>query len=90
MEVQRLGQKGAFHSRGGNRWLKNAMFLAAFVATRHDPPARAYYQRTRWEGKKGNAAVICVARRRCDLILAMLKAATAYNVDYDEEPQKAA
>jgi transposase len=81
---------GSFHSRGGNHRLKNAMFLAAFVATRHDPHARAYYQRKRDEGKKHNAAVICVARRRCDLILAMLKTATTYNINHDEELQKAA
>ena len=37
--------------RGGNHRLKNAMFLAAFVASRHDPAAKAYYQRKRTEGK---------------------------------------
>ena len=63
----------ATRQRRGNHRLKNALFLAAFVATQHDPDARAYYQRKRAEGKKHNAAVICVARRRCDLILAMLK-----------------
>lgn len=69
---------GAFQHRGGNHRLKNAMFLAAFVASRFDPDAKAYYDRKRAEGKKHNAAVICVARRRCDLILAMLKTATPY------------
>ena len=64
---------------GGNHRLKNAMFLAAFVATQHDPTAKAYYQRKRSEGKHHTAAVICVARRRCDLILAMLKNQTPYN-----------
>jgi transposase len=68
----------AHQHRGGNHRLKNAMFIAAFVATQHDPTARAYYQRKRAEGKKHNAAVICVARRRCDLILAMLKTGTPY------------
>ncbi len=70
---------GAFQHRGGNHRLKNAMFLAAFVATQHDPDARAYYQRKRTEGKKHNAAVICVARRRCEIVLAMLKTSTAYD-----------
>lgn len=59
-------------SRRGNHRLKNAMFLAAFVAIRHDPAAKANYQRKRAEGKKHNAAVTCVARRRCDLIGTML------------------
>ena len=57
------------------------MFIAAFVATQHDPDARAYYLRKRAEGKDHNAAVICVVRRRCN-ILAMLKAQTPY------QPQK--
>ncbi len=76
--------------RGGNHRLKNAMFLAAFVATRHDPDARAYYERKRAEGKRHNAAVICVARRRCDLILAMLKTATPYDPTRSENLAEAA
>lgn len=71
--------RGASKNRGGNHRLKNAMFLAAFVASQHDPWAKAYYQQKRTEGKKHNAAIICLARRRCDLILAMLKTATPYN-----------
>ncbi len=76
---------GAFQHRGGNHRLKDAMFIAAFVATRFDPDAKAYYQRKRDEGKKHNAAVICVARRRCDLILAMLKNRTPYNPSHHHE-----
>ncbi len=72
-------------NRSGNHRLKNAMFLAAFVASQHDPHARAYYQRKRAEGKKHNAAVICVARRRCDLILAMLKTATPYDASRHQD-----
>ena len=68
--------------RGGNHRLKNALFTAAFVATQHDPDARAYYQRKRSQGKRHNAAVIWVARRRCNIILAMLKTQTPY-----QEPQ---
>ena len=73
-------QSGRHHHtrkpRGGNHRLKNAMFTAAFVATQHDPDARAYYQQKRSEGKRHNAAVICVARRRCNILLAMLKTQT--------------
>jgi transposase len=60
-------------ARSGNHRLKNAMFIAAFVAAQHDPAARSYYARKRAEGKNHNAAVICLARKRCDLLLAMLK-----------------
>ncbi len=82
-------QSGRSHrtgrSRGGNHRLKNAMFIAAFVATQHDPDARAYYLRKRAQGKDHNAAVICVARRRCNIILAMLKTQTPYQ---PRQPQK--
>ena len=77
-------------SRRGNHRLKNAMFLAAFVATQHDPHAKAYYQRKRDEGKGHNAAVICVARRRCDLIHAMLTTGEAYDPNRSENLAKAA
>jgi transposase len=71
--------RGTSRNRGGNHRLKDAMFIAAFVASQHDPWAKAYYQKKRAEGKQHNAAIVCLARRRCDLILAMLKTATPYN-----------
>jgi transposase len=64
--------RGESKSRRGNHRLKNAMFLAAFASLR-DPESKAFYDRKRAEGKKHNAAVICLARRRCDVILAMLR-----------------
>jgi hypothetical protein len=64
----------------GNHRLKNALFLAAFAAlflaafaALRDPPSKAFYDRKRAEGKRHNAALICLARRRCDVILAMLR-----------------
>jgi transposase len=78
----------AGRSRSGNHRLKNAMFIAAFVAAQHDPLARTYYERKRAEGKGHNAAVICVARKRCDLVLAMLKSAKPYFPKTDEGSQK--
>ncbi|HLI39862.1 MAG TPA: IS110 family transposase [Streptosporangiaceae bacterium] len=64
-------------SRRGNHRLKNAMFLAAFCSLR-DPGSRAFYERKRAEGKRHNAAIICLARRRCDVILAMLRSRQPY------------
>ena len=69
--------RGEARSRRGNHRLKNAMFLAAFASLR-DPASRAFYDRKRAEGKKHNAAVICLARRRCDVILAMLRSRQPY------------
>ncbi|MFD2398218.1 IS110 family transposase [Prauserella oleivorans] len=69
--------KGEHPARTGNRKLKRAFFLAAFAAL-HDPTSRAYYDRKRAEGKKHNAALICLARRRCDVLFAMLRNRTHY------------
>ena len=64
-------------SRRGNHRLKNAMFLAAFASLR-DPASKTFYDRKRAEGKRHNAALICLARRRCDVILAMLRTGQPY------------
>ncbi len=69
--------RGEHPARSGNRKLKQALFLSAFAAL-HDPTSRAYYDRKRAEGKKHNAALICLARRRCDVLFAMLKTKTLY------------
>ena len=69
--------RGEHPSRSGNKHLKRAFFLAAFAAL-HDPTSRAYYDRKRAAGKKHNAALICLARRRVDVLHAMLKHGTLY------------
>ncbi|MEU4521761.1 IS110 family transposase [Amycolatopsis sp. NPDC024027] len=69
--------KGEHPARTGNRQLKRAFFLAAFAAL-SDPTSRAHYDRKRAEGKKHNAALICLARRRCDVLYAMLRNGTHY------------
>jgi transposase len=69
-------------ARRGNRRLKNALYLAAFASLRH-PPSRTYYDRKRAEGKDHDAAVRCLARRRVDVVHAMLKTGCPY---HHEEP----
>ena len=64
-------------SRRGNKQLKRALFLAAFAALR-DPASRAYYDRKISEGKRHNQAPLCLARRRCDVLHAMLTNGTLY------------
>ncbi|MCQ9169246.1 IS110 family transposase, partial [Corynebacterium amycolatum] len=65
--------RGEFPARSGNKRLKNALFYSAFAVIRSHEPSRRYYERKRAEGKRHNAAVICLARRRCNVIYAMLK-----------------
>ncbi|WFP15755.1 IS110 family transposase [Citricoccus muralis] len=69
--------RGDHSSRRGNKILKRALFLSAFAALK-DPLSRAYYDRKRTQGKKHNQALIALARRRCDVIYAMLRDGTLY------------
>ncbi|MHA6798511.1 IS110 family RNA-guided transposase [Bounagaea algeriensis] len=69
--------RGERPPKGGNKQLKRAFFLAAFAAL-SDPTSRAYYDRKRAQGKRHNAALICLARRRCDVLFAMLRDGTYY------------
>lgn len=64
-------------ARGGNKRLKNALFPSAFAAL-HDPESRAYYDHKGAQGKKHNAAIVCPARRRTDVIYATLRDGTYY------------
>jgi transposase len=71
--------RGNVPSRHGNHRLKNALFLAAFASLKH-PPSRAYYDRKRAEGKRHNQAVLCLARRRVDVLHAMLSRCQPYQL----------
>ena len=76
---------GESKSRRGNHRLKNAMFLAAFASLR-SPDSKAFYDRKRAEGKRHNAALICLARRRCNVILAMLRNRQPYTPGHGTAP----
>lgn len=69
--------RGEHPPQGGNKQLKRALFLSAFAALA-DPTSRAYYNRKRATGKRHNAALICLARRRVDVLFAMLRDGTAH------------
>jgi transposase len=68
---------GETRSRRGNHRLKNAMWLSAFCSLHHNR-SRDYYTRKRSQGKQHNAAIVCLARRRCDVIHATLHTGLSY------------
>ncbi len=68
---------GEHRSRRGNHRLKNALWLSSFCSLHHDP-CHDYYARERSEGKKHNAAILCLARRCCDLTRKMLTTGLSY------------
>lgn len=71
--------RGEYSSRRGNKVLKNAMFLSAFAALR-DPDSRAYHDRKINQGKRHNQALLALARRRSDVLYAMIRDGTLYQV----------
>jgi transposase len=69
----------------GNRALKRVFFQSAFCSLGH-PASRAFYARKRAERKTHHQAVIAPARRRVDVLHAMLK----NRQPYEHRPAKAA
>ena len=70
--------RGEHQSRGGNKRLKRALYLSAFSAL-HEPNSRAYYDRKRSERKSHKQALMALARRRCDVLFAMLRDGALYD-----------
>jgi len=70
-----LRQSGKSHAirraTSGDKALKRVFFQSAFTALSH-PESKAFYDRKRAEGKRHNQAVIALARRRINVIWAML------------------
>jgi hypothetical protein len=55
-----------------------AVYLAAQSAARTDPASRAYYECKRAEGKHHRQAILALARRRLNVLWAMLRDHTPY------------
>ncbi len=66
--------------RGGNKNLKRVFYQAAFASLRSSPESRAFYDRKRAEGKRHIQALIALARRRVNVIWAMLRDGTTFEV----------
>jgi len=81
--VLRQSGKVRFQRRatGGNRALKRVFYQAAFCSL-HASDSRAFYQRKRQGGKGHHQAVIALARRRVDVLWAMLRGRRPYQAQF--------
>ena len=61
-----------------NRRLLRACYLAALASIRSDAASRIYYNRKRTEGKTHTQAVLALARRRLNVLWAMMRDHTPY------------
>jgi transposase len=61
-----------------NRRLLRTCYLAALSSLKNSPASRTYYDRKRGEGKSHKQALIALARRRLNVLWAMLRDHTIY------------
>jgi transposase len=64
--------------RGGNKALKRVFYQSAFASLRGSRESRAFYDRKRAEGKRHTQALIALARRRVNVVWAMLRDGTTF------------
>ena len=65
-------------NRAGNKKLKNALWQSSFASIRFHERSRQFYERKRNEGKRHNAAVVALARRRLNVLFAMMRSGELY------------
>ncbi len=85
----RIYQSGEKNVKGkmtkrGNSNLRSALYLAAFVASQHDPELSVYYRKKRDEGKSHRHAVCTVARKLCERIYSTVINNKLYEPKYPE------
>jgi len=73
-----------------NRRLLRTCYLAALSSLKNSPASRAFYDRKRAEGKSHKQALIALARRRINVIWAMLRDRTHYREPDTAKPALAA
>lgn len=64
---------GARHIWGGRVVVRQALYMATLVATRHNPAIRAFYQRLLQVGKKKKLALVAAMRKLLTILNAMVK-----------------
>jgi transposase len=73
-----------------SRRLRRVMYMSALTAIRCDPQSRAYYQSKRDEGKQSIQATICLARRRTNVLYALIRDNRTWQPDSPPVTQTAA
>lgn len=64
---------------GGRAELRRTLYLAAFIASRHDPRIKAFRARLQDAGKPPKLAIIACARKLLTILNAMLRDGTDYS-----------
>ena len=70
---------------GGNKGLKRVFYPSAFCSRGH-PDWRAFYDRKRREGKRHHQAIIALARRRVNVLWAIVQSRTPFRTGFKTTP----
>lgn len=73
-----------------SRRLRRVMYMSALTAIRCDATSRSYYQRKRDQGKRPIPATICLARRRTNVLYALIRDNRTWQPDSPPITQSAA
>jgi transposase len=71
--------RGQRRIQGGRPAVRRALYMAALVASRHNPVIRDFYQRLRQSGKPAKVALTACMRKLLIILNAMLKNGTHWN-----------
>jgi transposase len=66
-------------SKRGSPYLRRALWLAAFVASRHDPVLSLYYSNLIARGKSPKLALTAVSRKLCNIVWKVLSSKIPYS-----------
>lgn len=69
-----------------NRQLQRVFYTSAMISIQRSPASRTFYDRKRVEGKRHSQAILALARRRVDVMWAMLRDERAYQ---EQDPKLA-
>lgn len=72
-----------------NRQLQRVFYTSALLSIQRNPASRTYYDRKRAEGKRHSQAVLALARRRVNVLWAMLRDGQPYQQQATRLPQAA-
>jgi transposase len=72
-------QKASRISRNGNHHLRQALYMPALVAVRHDPYLRAFYDALQQRHKRKMQALVAVSRKILHAIYGMFRSDCAYD-----------
>jgi transposase len=64
---------------GGRKSVRNALYMAAFIASRHNPVFKTFRERLTQAGKPHKVVIIAVARKLLTVLNAMIKSNTPWN-----------